>query len=53
MALENYTTNVDNIRQDSPEWVKEKISSELASLKKEVFYKKNFINLYFLKKNIL
>ena len=38
MALENYTTNVDNIRQDSPEWVKEKISSELASLKKEVFY---------------
>ena len=48
--VENFKSGIDNIRQDSPEWVTQKISTELASLstevetdgqKKDMFYKIN------------
>ena len=36
MPWENFTTKIDNIRQDSPEWVTQKIKEELSSLNKEI-----------------
>ena len=38
MSVENFTTNVDNVRQDSPEWVKQNIKNELSSFQGEMFY---------------
>ena len=38
MPVENFVTNVDNVKQDTPEYVKEKIKTELSSLQKEMFY---------------
>ena len=36
MPWENFTTKIDNIRQDCPEWVSQKIKEELASLNEKM-----------------
>ena len=33
---DTFQTNIDNIRQNSPEWIGQKVKDELSSLNKEV-----------------